>query len=227
MLSQKAREKNEDEFAFGMLSANKAQAGKHGKGDTQANRLSHDAVKLLKSQDAGYLRVVAGRGRKELQKLEQEAGMESGNAKGRKIVFVDDPDEKVDALARSSTKKRQLDAEIFPDAGMEVVDSTIETENVELVPGTDSGDSGLKTTYPKSKKALAAERNALRDLRIARKRRKRLAEMRVAKLEALKKRQKEIMAAADQLELQRAKMARTVGGVNKDGVKWRIRERKR
>ena len=43
----------------------------------------------------------------------------------------------------------------------------------------------------------------------------------------LKKRQKEILKVADQLELQRAKMTNTVGGVNKDGVKFKIRERKR
>jgi hypothetical protein len=51
--------------------------------------------------------------------------------------------------------------------------------------------------------------------------------MRANKLELLKKRQKQIMAAADKLELQVAKMARTVGGVNKEGIKWKIMERKK
>ena len=46
-------------------------------------------------------------------------------------------------------------------------------------------------------------------------------------MEVLKKRQKEILAAADALELQRAKMAGSLGGTNKNGVKFKIRERKK
>jgi U3 small nucleolar RNA-associated protein 11 len=79
----------------------------------------------------------------------------------------------------------------------------------------------------KSRKQLAAETDAATRLRTERKKRKRLQEMRVAKLDALRKRQREIMAAADQLDLQRAKLAHTVGGVNKNGVKFKVRERKR
>jgi len=88
-------------------------------------------------------------------------------------------------------------------------------------------DTDIPTPKPKSRKALAAEQDAVTRLRAERKKRKRLQDMRVAKLEVLKKRQREILAAANQLELQRAKMARTVGGVNKDGVKFKLRERKR
>src|ERR1700759_1288395 len=67
-LSQKAREKNPDEFTFGMIRSGKAGLGKHNSrttGDegeknqsvtTTGKPLSHDAVRLLKTQDAGYLR---------------------------------------------------------------------------------------------------------------------------------------------------------------------------
>ena len=51
-LERKVKERHPDEFAYGMLSKKQ---GKHGKGGEE-NLLSHDAVKLLKSQDAGYLR---------------------------------------------------------------------------------------------------------------------------------------------------------------------------
>ena len=62
---------------------------------------------------------------------------------------------------------------------------------------------------------------------MARRKRQRLGEVRKTKLEILKKRQKEILAAADALELQRAKMANVIGGTNKNGVKFKVRERKR
>ena len=216
-----------------MLSANKAQVGKHGRGDTQANRLSHDAVKLLKSQDVGYLRVVAGRGRKEISKLEEEVVMTKPSGSGRKVLFVEE-NERLNETKGRAERRRKLSNEVAA-AGNHQEEQEVPflgTENIASVTGTtvhaiDINSSTAKPTAPTSKKALAAQRDALRDLRAARKRRKRLAELRAANLEALKKRQREIMAVADELELQRAKMARTVGGVNKDGVKWKIRERKR
>ncbi|KAF7506271.1 hypothetical protein GJ744_012079 [Endocarpon pusillum] len=236
ILSQKARNRNEDEFAFGMLSANKAQAGKHGRGDTQANRLSHDAVKLLKSQDAGYLRIVAGRGRKEISKLEEDIVMTKPSENSRKVLFVEEDERLNGTKGRVERRKKPSNEVAAAGSNQEEQEEqevpSLGIENIASVTGTtvyaiDTDSSSTKPTAPTSKKALAAQRDAMRDLRAARKRRKRLAELRVARLEALKKRQREIMAAADELELQRAKMARTVGGVNKDGVKWKIRERKR
>ena len=67
----------------------------------------------------------------------------------------------------------------------------------------------------------------LPDYELERRRRKKLQEIRVNKLDMLRKRQKDIMAAADQLDLQRAKMAKTIGGTNKSGVTFKVRERKR
>lgn len=216
-----------------MLSANKAQAGKHGRGDSQVNRLSCDAVKLLKSQDAGYLRVVAGTGRREIDRLEERLGITSLPEVRRKVVFWDE-DMGADRAEVGVGQLRPLDDKRAGRGENETVDriSGPGAENVapELETAMDVADVGQsppRLVKTKSKKMIAAERNTLRGLRAVRKRRKRLAEMRIGKLEALKKRQKEIIAAANELDLQRAKMARTVGGVNKDGVKWKIRERKR
>ncbi len=210
-----------------MLSANNASQGKHGQGD-ESNRLSHDAVKLLKSQDAGYLRTVAGRGRRELERLEQVVGLESAICEkkkaGKKVVFVDGVD-----VGRRGKKRKSGEM----DDQLDMVPTMNGSEGNETVTVEDSVENGevfakpATPAQPKSKKTLQAEQQALADLRAARKRRKRLGELRAAKLEALKKRQKEIMAAADKLELQRAKMSRTVGGVNRDGVKWKVRERKK
>lgn len=214
-----------------MLSANKARAGKHGRGDAQVKTLSHDAVKLLKSQDAGYLRVVAGRGRREIRKLEEEVGMAIPQGKGRKIMFVDE-DVGADRTEERAGRSGKVDSQLVADRRRDNDGSTCDTDNVSLVKdtATDARKAGVSapiTTMPKSKKALAAKHDTLRSLRAARKQRKRLAEVRITKLEALKKRQREIIAAADELDLQRAKMANAVGGVNKDGVRWKIRERKR
>ena len=213
-----------------MLSAGKASQGKHGRGE-EINRLSHDAVKLLKTQDAGYLRTVAGRGRRELERLEQVVGVESvlGAGKkhtGEKVVFVDG--EEVEQKGKRGRKRKsdEMDQENGMDVGGTDADTGNVGHNAPEVYEQDAKDA-VMPTKPKSKKALLAEQQAMLDLRAARRRRKRLGELRAAKLEALKKRQKEIMAAAEQLELQRAKMSGTVGGVNKDGVKWKIRERKR
>jgi U3 small nucleolar RNA-associated protein 11 len=212
-----------------MLSAGKASQGKHGRGE-ETNRLSHDAVKLLKTQDAGYLRTVAGRGRRELERLEQAVGVESvlGMGKkhtGKKIVFVDGEEVEQDKRGRKR-KSEEMDQENV----MEVEGADVDTDSVgHNAPEAHEQDATDAATpaKPKSKKALLAQQQAMLNLRAARRRRKRLGELRAAKLEALKKRQNEIMAAAEQLELQRAKMSRTVGGVNKDGVKWKIRERKK
>lgn len=217
-----------------MLSAGKASQGKHGRGD-EGNLLSHDAVKLLKSQDAGYLRTVAGRGRRELERLGQAvaldgamaAGKEGGNGLGKKTVFVDGED--VDREGKRGQKRKAESMNGFVTRPATTTGS-VETDWMDMVDTTNDIEAVSESaTKPesKTKKAKQTAQQAKLDLRAARKRRKRLGELRAAKLEALKKRQKEVMAVADQLELQRAKMSRAVGGVNKDGVKWKIRERKK
>ncbi|EXJ86879.1 hypothetical protein A1O3_03833 [Capronia epimyces CBS 606.96] len=229
-LSQKAREKNPDEFAFGMLSQGKAGLGKHKAAGDKNAPLSHDAVKLLKTQDAGYLRTVAARGRKEIERLKEEVGMDAvtvGPSVGRRKIFSDDEE----VLSRG--KKRTSNGEVLRQDPSEPAPGIEETPDFQT-PDFQTPDltdleviSDPPASKRRSKKAVAAEQGAAARLRAERKKRIRLQGMRVAKLEALKKRQQEILAAADQLELQRAKMARTVGGVNKNGVKFKIRERKK
>jgi len=47
------------------------------------------------------------------------------------------------------------------------------------------------------------------------------------RLDALRAREKELVQAERELELQRAKMSNSIGGVSKSGVKFKLRERKR
>lgn len=212
ILQQKTRERHPDEFSFGMLSQAGGQ-GKHGQRKSSENALSHEAVSLLKTQDAGYLRNAAQRTRKELDRVQEEVGVGGAFSKNQtmnKVIFDEDgegePVRKKARVSRDAVEEEVLDVLTIA-----------------------SPPSTLPKPAPKllSRKQAEKEKDRLAQLKADRKRRKRLQDLRAAKLEALKKRQKDILAAADQLELQRAKMGNVVGGTNKNGVKFKIRERKR
>lgn len=230
-LSKKAKERNPDEFAFGMMSAEKGTAGKHGKGGNEA-LLSHDAVRLLKTQDSGYLRTVSNRGRREVEKLEQqvrlaEAMKEDGDSKvGKKTVFVDDEPPKSNKKRKRPSTDRELgvlqEITLPADPNHGPNDTTTQPRLSEALI-----DENAPQPIQKSQSERIKESTASKRLLLERKRRRRLNELRANKLDALKKRQREILAATNELEAQRARMARTVGGVNKDGVKFKVRERKR
>jgi U3 small nucleolar RNA-associated protein 11 len=217
--------------------------GRHGRGtvgrDSAAARgLSHDAIKLLKTQDKGYLRTAGERIRREIERLERESQLQDGmngalgvksqqkgeeeeeddfdgfdddldgldfnlppqKKKSRKVVFADDRDEQ-----RTLKKRRIQDEDAMEDEDEEpaAVDSR------------------------KTPKQLAVGREALQEARRARKLRKRAVEARQNKLTALRKQFAEIQTAEREVDWQRAKMDNSVGGTNKNGVKWKIRERKR
>lgn len=74
---------------------------------------------------------------------------------------------------------------------------------------------------------LEADRLALQEARRARKIKQRAALARQNKLAALQKQYTDITAAERQLDWQRGRMDNTVGGTNKNGIKWKIRERKK
>jgi hypothetical protein len=146
-----------------MHSATKARAGKHGRGDVHANSLSHDAVKLLKTQDAGYLRLAASRGRRQLEKLEEEVSMDNP-PKGGKIIFVED--ESMDTAMTAPLREIEtMDFEITNGA----------SRTIDMLPspptehGSIAGAVPQTTSRPQSKKAIAVHHKALHDLRVARK----------------------------------------------------------
>lgn len=247
-LQEKAKDRNPEEFNFGMVGAKNSQQGKHGRGvgvsrDSAAARgLSHDAIKLLKTQDQNYLRTVGERIRRQIDRLEQDMQLQDGmnvalgvkskkkeepeendddefdgfddfddldfgapvTPKPRKVVFADDKGD------QQSMKRRHEDD-----------DSMDEDEHEDEV--EDKASSQTR----KTPKQLAAEKEAMREARRARKIRKRVIEGRENKLAALRKQYAEIQKAEREVELQRGKMDRSVGGTNKHGLKWKVRERKR
>lgn len=237
-----------------MMSAHSQRAGRHGAAasDSAAARgLSHEAIKLLKTQDAGYLRTVGERVRRQMEKLEEEVrlqdgmgqflgeGDESGAAKETKKAVVDDDDDfdfdfddeedgpavvKPQKVVFADDRREQTE---LKQSRLRVQQSDDEMDEDEDEDDDSFGQRQRQQQQKKSHKQLEAERQALVEARRARKMRKRAAEARANKLKALQKQYADITAAERQLDWQRGRMDNSVGGTNKNGIKWKIRERKK
>ena len=184
--------------------------------------LSHDAVKLLKTQDSGYLQTMIQKTRKAREKLEGEFvlthGRQEGSAevdvlggksgKGEKVVFVENEGE-----------QRGLYDGNADGGPTSLGDEEKEKESI-------SGDE-LLSIVPKSRKLIQREEALRKEAALLRKQHRKEQNARRSKLEALKVREKDLRDAENELELQRAKMSNTIGGSNKNGVKWKPRERKK
>ena len=181
--------------------------------------LSADAVKLLKTQDSGYLQTMLQKTRKAMERLEAEfiltqnrenEGMKVNvlgkeGVQGEKIVFVANKGE------QSSWLDGQKDEEPVP------------RDNEELELNADL----LYPSVAKRRRAIE-KREKLRKEKLLRLRKYRKEKnVRRTKLEALKVRERDLRDAENELDLQKAKMNNTIGGVNKNGVKWKQRERKK
>lgn len=216
--------------------------GRHGRGtgvsrDSAAARgLSHDAIKLLKTQDKGYLRTAGERIRREIERLEREVQLQDGmnealGTKSQEKAREEEDDDEFDGfddlddldfnLAPQKKKSRKV---IFADDRAE--QRTMKTKRNQAEDAMEE-DSDENPSTHKTPKQVAAERQAFVEARRARKVRKRAVEARQHKLTALRKQFAEIQAAEGEVDWQRAKMDNMVGGTNKNGVKWKIRERKR
>jgi U3 small nucleolar RNA-associated protein 11 len=71
ILQEKARDRNHNEFSFGMMSSKVDSQGRK-IADRGNKALSTDMVKLLKMQDAGYIRTILQMVRKEREELEHK-----------------------------------------------------------------------------------------------------------------------------------------------------------
>ncbi|KAF2751594.1 U3 small nucleolar RNA-associated protein 11 [Sporormia fimetaria CBS 119925] len=222
LLKQKAAERNPDEFSFAMVSSKVDSAGRK-IADRGNTALSMDVVKLLKTQDVGYIRTMLQMVRKEREQLEQKIMVEGKEVvplgkdeevvkKGRHTVFVGD---------RNEQRKFRAD-EWFGKPGDW---SDKEQGDLDDLDDEEEEDDGKKKTL--SKKELEKKALKEKEERAFRRRREKTLEKMEALLEAVKKRERDLVAAEDELDKQRAKMHNTVGGVNKNGVKFKIRERKR
>lgn len=197
--------------------------------------LSQDAVKLLKTQDAGYLKIMAQKTRRARERLEHEFILRDG--KGAEVLGDRNSpgDQQHIVFAESKDKQRRFDP---TDYFVTTPDGLGRRFNRPRIGYDDPGDSIEKEQdgRPLSKGKLddwkarrLAEREALalKEARALRKQHKREQEARRSHLKALKMRERDLLAVEHELELQRAKMSNSVGGVTKAGVAWKVRERKK
>jgi hypothetical protein len=227
LLSEKARDRNPDEFSFKMLSSKVDKQGKK-MADRGNVALSVDVVKLLKTQDSGYIRTMLQMVRKEREELEQKLVLEEGEIRAvrdgdktkqsKHRVYVEDEEE-----------QRAFDPDTWFGRGEDLPDRAKPTESTQFQGYEDEEEEQTINTRPKtlSKKQLEAEIAAKREKRAFNKTRDQAQSRTATKLQIVKKREEELAAAEEELEAQRAKMNNTVGGVNKQGVKFKVRERKR
>ena len=209
--------------------SNKTRQGGQKVSDRGNKSLSHDAVKLLKTQDMGYLRTVAQQARKARGKLEREfvlrgdSGVqlrrkEQMEGKGQHLVFVDSlmEQESFPASYRIGTKPKELDEHVssrrVEGPGSEVM---IKPEDKERKAPISKAGRRHVETVSKDPKIFTTSR------------RKGGEEARQSKLSKMENQERELMIVEHELDLQRARMNNSIGGVNKAGVTWKVRERKK
>ncbi len=211
----------------------------HDKGQKLADRgnpvLSQDAIKLLKTQDAGYLKTLAQKTRIAREKLEhiyivrdgkgaEILGDRIGQGNQRHVVFAESRDEqkRFDPENYFATTSKGLGRRYNrPRVGHNDLEESEEKEE-------DGGPlSGEKCDHWKTRRRAERQALALKAARAWRKQYKREQGAKISQLKALKMREKDLLAAEQELELQRAKMSNSMGGVTKAGVAWKAKGRKK
>lgn len=192
-------------------------------GDRGNSALSEDVVKLLKTQDAGYIRTMLSKVRKERAKVEEgfmlddeegeiEALKSKRTGKGKHTVFVGDKEEQKTFDAEEwFGVEDEMDLEKTWNRPRKQTKKQAGGEDLDEVEGQQENDNKLDE----------------REQRAWEKRREKAQQAQRLKVEALKRKEKDLMAAEKELEEQRARMSHNAGGVNKNGVKFKVRERKR
>jgi U3 small nucleolar RNA-associated protein 11 len=166
--------------------------------------------------------------RKEREELEQRLILEEGEVRalrdgdrtkqGKHRVYVDNEEE-----------QRNFDADTWFGRGEDMPDQAQADDLAFEGYEDEEEDEEEVAIRPKtlSKKQIEAQEVARREKRAFNKARDQAQSRTQYKLQVVKNRERELVAAEEELEAQRAKMNNTVGGVNKHGVKFKVRERKR
>jgi U3 small nucleolar RNA-associated protein 11 len=214
-LRQKAAERNEDEFYFGMMSrkgpGSSVTRGKAFTGMVDGDRgnkaMDVDTVRLLKTQDLGYIRTMRNVAAKEMRELEERFVLAGG---AEQVEIGEDYEDSDDDMGPSTSQPQKPKKIVFFDAPEEreqALEAQAEDEDDDMGDDEDGEDE----------QAVAARRKA------------QVLEKLGQRLKAAKKKLKALADAEYELELQQAKMAKTAtsGGITKSGRRLRVRERKR
>ncbi|RFU73630.1 u3 small nucleolar rna-associated 11 [Trichoderma arundinaceum] len=210
-LREKAADRNEDEFYFGMMSRKgpgaKIKVGRSWNGRVEGDRgnntgLDTDTVRLLKTQDLAYVRTMKQVAVKELARLEEQVVLTKGL--DQLDEEDDDDDDDFDDFNDGASRRRSNS-----NAPRKIVFMDDEAQRDEVLQ-----DEGETTKREDQDKAFERAEN-LRGLK--------------RKLEHSRKKVKSLMTAESKLEVQQAKMAKTAtsGGSTRRGKKIMVRQRKR
>lgn len=201
----------------GKFSADKLSSGKRWTGTVAGDRgnkaMDVDTVRLLKTQDIGYLRTMRNVAAKEVARLQEKAiiaGAFAGIDSNADDEDEDDFDSEEDEAPPRETKTSKPKKIVFAESEEEVDKVLPEQDDDDTDMDDYSEDFDEKKDEEKMKKRENVER-----LR--------------RKLQVAKKKLKALTDAENELEEQRAKMAKTAtyGGITKKGKKLKVRERKR
>lgn len=210
----------------------------HNGGQKLADRgnkaLTQEAVKLLKTQDAGYLRTMAQKTREERERLEKNYLL--GEGKGVRVLGQNAEDVAGEHLVfvESRAEQQGFDPEDWFRTSKMGLGRTYHRPRTTGIDGSkeiggEDGRQGSEAEVAKfkPKRIMEAESQARKDEKALRRLHQRAEDARRHRLEAARARERDLMAAERELDLQRAKMSNSIGGVNRNGVKWKVKERKR
>lgn len=198
-LRQKAAERNPDEFAFGMMSSTT-------KGGVKiTKRAVENGTAGPLSMDVAKLLKTQDAGY--LQTVLQQARQEKEKVQKELILAETGVDTQE---GRKGSRKSLEEVAVDGSARLSVAEVGSEDDMSDESEGDSDSGEGL------SKEQLQARR-----------RRKRTTTILRARLEGLEQRASDLTIALDGVEQQRSKMSNAVGGTNKNGTKFKVRERKR
>lgn len=195
--------------------------------DRQNPVLSQDVVKLLKTQDAAYLKTMLGKTRRAREKLEQEFVLREGRGADVLGITSDEPKSMHTIFVESKEEQRQYGYSDECVLRSKRSLAPLEAPSSPKVEKAEGADHDIFNKSPQSRRITARRDIDLdREAKLRKKHRKERG-ARSSKLQALRVREKDLIEAEHNLELQRSKMNNSVGGVTKAGLKWRVRERKK
>ncbi|KAI0023754.1 U3 small nucleolar RNA-associated protein 11 [Xylariomycetidae sp. FL0641] len=225
-LRRKAADRNEDEFYFGMLSRSgpSTRTGAKGKrwtgtvdGDRGNRALDVDAVRLLKTQDVGYLRTVRQVASKEARALEERV-----IALGGRVDGEDEDDEDIDILP----DLEGMEGFQMP-ASLPLQKTTAKPKKTVFADDTAEREERIQDLEKEEDEAEIDENSTQAERT---EQRKRLLGKLQRRLRHARQKLRVLARAEHELEVQRAHMAKTPtagNGVTKAGKKFKVRERKR
>lgn len=204
-LARLAKERNPDEFYHAMTRARTRDGGVRVAERNTAKVLTPGEVTLLKTQDAGYLRVQSDRERKAIEGLEARLAFE---AEGKHTVFVDEVEQ-----------AKSFKPEEFFGTHENLVHRRFNRPRIEQLAEVGFGDDTAALREKDPEEAEARRRAEKRE-------RSKLAkgrEQAYKELEARMKREKDLKKLERELEMQRARMVKGGNATKNKHNKFRKR----